>query len=235
MGIVTTVRDEGADLGGAHADVLHGAQRVAEAAEVADTDRLIDDEGQGPDEVLDRLLRTQGQREAADAERGQAGRDVDVERVERGDDGDGYERRLGRPAGETDDRHGAIAVARRHAGGAEPAEGIDDPPKEPGQGDPGDDLGAARGEPPRDDGRADEDAADLKEDRRQDQSRRQEACLEERGASTGPEACRRSSQRGGEDRHREPAGRQRDQCEHRDSEPMPCWRAPKAGIGQHAR
>ena len=43
---------------------------VAEAAEVADADRLVGDQREAAEEVLERLLRRQRDREAADAETG---------------------------------------------------------------------------------------------------------------------------------------------------------------------
>ncbi len=72
--------------------MLDGALGVPDLDPVAHLEGLIDDDGDRPEEVLDRVLRGERDREAPDAQPGEQGQHLDVERVgdvdqpERGDE-----------------------------------------------------------------------------------------------------------------------------------------------------
>ena len=70
LGTVIIVRSSAAQAGRAQADLLDRAHLVAEAAELANPDRLVGEQDEAADDVLERRPDGQGDREPADAEAG---------------------------------------------------------------------------------------------------------------------------------------------------------------------
>src|SRR6267378_819578 len=62
---------ESANAGGAQADVFHGSDAIAEAAEVADANDLVGQDGNSTENILECFLRGECDGNAADAEAGQ--------------------------------------------------------------------------------------------------------------------------------------------------------------------
>ena len=65
----------------AEADVIDGPDGVPELQDVAHAHRLVDKDGKAPDDVFQRLLRGQGDGNAADAQAGKRSRGIDAEVV----------------------------------------------------------------------------------------------------------------------------------------------------------
>ena len=134
-----------ADLRGAKADVLDGALVLAGLAEIAQADGFVPDEEEPAEEVLDRLLGGKGHGDAADAEAGHNGREVDARKVieddhEPHDDGKGlHERRR-----KADDRIGGLGPAALD----DLRTGIDQIEEKPCQADDGYRRGQKRPEQP---------------------------------------------------------------------------------------
>ena len=72
---------EPADSGGAEPDRLDHPLVPADLDQVADPERAVGDQHQRAEEVLERVLRGQGEREAADPQAGEDGPDVEVEQI----------------------------------------------------------------------------------------------------------------------------------------------------------
>ena len=72
LGTLRMVRSMRADARRPQADVIDRAGDVPELDEVADPHGLVEDDGQPADDVLERLLRGQRHRDAADAEAGES-------------------------------------------------------------------------------------------------------------------------------------------------------------------
>ncbi len=102
---------EGADARRARADVFHGADDVVHLHRVADAAGLIGGERDRPEQVLDGLLRAEGERDAADAEAGHDRGDGVAERGGGRDRASDHHRRLEQVAAH--EQHGA---GRRIAG-----------------------------------------------------------------------------------------------------------------------
>src|SRR6202158_144429 len=64
---------EGTNAGGAQADVFHGSDAIAEAAEVADPNDFVGQDGNSAEKILECLLRGECDGNAADAESGEDG------------------------------------------------------------------------------------------------------------------------------------------------------------------
>ena len=84
----------GADARRSQADGLDGAGEAVHRHVVADAEGLVHADGEGSEEVLHRLLRREGEGDAADAEAGEEAADGDAERREPGEQGADQERDL---------------------------------------------------------------------------------------------------------------------------------------------
>ena len=98
------------DPGRPQADVVDGADDVAHLQGVADAHGLIDDQRHAGDDVLQRLLGGQRDRDAADAEAGQGRRRVDGEEPQRGEEREEDDDDVGEPAHEAHQRDAGARV-----------------------------------------------------------------------------------------------------------------------------
>src|ERR1700676_2485266 len=78
---------EGANAGGAQADVFHGSDAIAEAAEVADSNDLVGQNRNSAEKILECLLCGECDGNAADAEASEHGGQVEAQNAERGQHG----------------------------------------------------------------------------------------------------------------------------------------------------
>ena len=129
-------RDHGAigraDARRVEADLLDGAGLVAEAAEVADAHRLVGEQRQAAEEILERLLGAESDGDAADAESGEQRRDVEAEAAEHADDREGDDhplRHLARRRDEVDDASLPLRNEPLREGGAEHVDEAQDRPR----------------------------------------------------------------------------------------------------------
>ena len=83
----------GANAGRAQADVFDGAAAVAKAAVVADADDFIGKDGDSSEKIFQCFLRGEGDGNAADAEAGEHGGQVEAEDAERRQDGNDHDQR----------------------------------------------------------------------------------------------------------------------------------------------
>ena len=128
---------ERADLGRAHADALDVAGEVLDLHEVAHPEGLVGRQGDRAEQVLDRLLRAEGEGEAADAEAGEDGRHRVAEGGEGGHDASDPDQQLDEVAGDGEERPGGGTLGRPGPLHQELGPHVDRAPEGPEDGDRG--------------------------------------------------------------------------------------------------
>ena len=74
----------GADAGGTQADIFDHAGTIAEAANIADAEHFVAENGNATEKILDGFLRAEADRQAANAEPGERGAHVEAQVAEHG-------------------------------------------------------------------------------------------------------------------------------------------------------
>ena len=77
-----------------NADVFDRAKELARPAHIPDVDRLVRNHHDAAEQVLNRFLGAEANRQAADAQPGERGREIDVRKIEENQHRDDHRRRL---------------------------------------------------------------------------------------------------------------------------------------------
>src|SRR5207245_1083770 len=100
-----------ANARGTQANILDGAGAIAECADVAHADDFVSQHGDAAEKILDRLLRSETDGEAADTQPGERSAHVEAQGAEHGQHGDHENDRFQNPLAQQHERSGTDVAA----------------------------------------------------------------------------------------------------------------------------